>query len=211
VVLAGGESRRFGGEKALAELGGRAMARWALEALAPWTARQVVIARDPEVMRALGVSGRHDLIPGQGPAGGLLTGLSWAAEEGREGIFLLACDLPLVSAELVRRILVRWPAGSAAAVPGSYGPRGLEPLCGAYSAGALPVVRSLLEEGRRFMVDVLEALGAFRIPPDELGTPEDLDLAFLNVNTVEARRSADEALRRKIRLPGHSPSHEEGR
>jgi molybdopterin-guanine dinucleotide biosynthesis protein A len=195
VVLAGGESRRFGREKALSNLGGKPMARWALEAMETWTGDQVVIANDDGVARTLGVSGRPDLMPGQGPIGGLLTGLSWAGEKGMSGIFLMACDLPLVPAALVGRILKAWPTGAGAVVPGSPGPRGLEPLCGGYSVAGAPTVRALLDSGNRFMVDALDALSAHRIPPDELGEAEALTLAFTNVNTVETARIADEALR----------------
>jgi molybdopterin-guanine dinucleotide biosynthesis protein MobB len=195
VVLAGGEGRRFGGEKALFPLAGRPMAAWALDALKPWTARQVVITNDPGVAGSLGIPARPDLVPGQGPLGGLQTALAWAREEGREGIFLLACDLPLVTGELVGRILRRWPPDAAAAVPGSHGPLGLEPLCGGYAVSGIPALEELLQGGARAMDMALDTLGAHRIPRAELGSRDALAVAFTNVNTREMAQLAEGVLR----------------
>jgi len=198
VVLAGGESRRFGGEKALFPVLGRAMARWALDALKPWTSRQVVITNDPNVADALGVPGRQDLTTGLGPLGGLHTALTWAQEEGREGVFLLACDLPLVTEDLVGRILRRWPADVLAVVPGSHGPLSFEPLCAGYDVRCLPGIEDLLGTKRRSMEDALTNLGGgFRIPSAELGSRESIVLAFSNVNTVDMAEWAEGALRDK--------------
>ncbi len=195
VVLAGGGSRRFGGEKALFPLCARPMAGWALEALKPWTVGQVVITNDPGVGASLGVPSRPDLIAGQGPLGGLRTALIWAREEGREGVFVLACDLPLVTADLVGGILRGWPDGAAAVVPGSDGPLGIEPLCAGYAVSALPALELLLEGGVRTMEKALESLRVHRIPSVQLGSRDSLAVAFTNVNTREMARLAEGVLR----------------
>jgi len=212
VVLAGGKSRRFGGEKALFPLLGRAMAAWALDALKPWTSKQVVITHDRKVAEALGVPGRPDRIPGLGPLGGLLTALTWAQEGGQEGVFLLACDLPLVTEDLVGRILRRWPSDSRAVVPGSHGPLGFEPLCAGYEVVGLPGVEELIRAGKRSMESALDQMGAFRIPPCELGSQEELALAFTNVNTLEMAHRAEEVLLETIpALEGDPLELERGR
>ncbi|MFH1764986.1 MAG: molybdenum cofactor guanylyltransferase [Gemmatimonadota bacterium] len=198
VVLAGGESRRFGMDKALFPLLGRAMASWALEAMRPWTSSQVVITNSGEVAEALGVPGRPDRIPGLGPLGGLHAGLSWAREEGREGLFLLACDLPLVTGELVGRILGSWPEDSLAVVPGSRGPLGFEPLCAGYDAAGLQGLEALIETGKRSMESALTQMGTFRIRPTELGSREELAVAFTNVNTLDTARWAENVLRARV-------------
>ena len=194
VVLAGGESRRFGREKALYPLLGRPMAGWALEALKAWTSEQVVITNDGEVAEALGVPGRADRVSGLGPLGGLHTALTWARERGREGVFLLACDLPLVTEALVGRILGKWPEEAGAVVPGSFGPLGFEPLCGGYGVSGLPELENLIETGRRSMASALTRMRAHRIPPAQLGSREEVTLAFTNVNTVETARWAEGVL-----------------
>lgn len=183
VILAGGRSRRFGGEKALFPLGGRPMAEWALLALKPNTARQVVISHLPEVARALGVPGLQDHIPGRGPLGGIHAGLTWAREGGFGGAFVLACDLPLVGPGLVGRILQAWPSVAPAAVPESPGPLGLEPLCGVYGVECLAGVEEAALSSHRSMEDAIRRLGAFTIPMPVLGGREAVAAAFTNVNT----------------------------
>jgi len=201
VVLAGGESRRFGGEKALFPLLGRPMAAWALDALKPWTSKQVVITHGRKVAGVLGVPGRPDQIPGLGPLGGLHTALTWAQEEGTVGVFLLACDLPLVTEELVGRILRKWPSDSRAVVPGSHGPLGFEPLCSGYEVCGLPGLEELIRIGRRSMESALDQMSAYRIPPGELGSQEELALAFTNVNTMEMAHRAEGFLRGTVPAP----------
>jgi molybdopterin-guanine dinucleotide biosynthesis protein A len=181
------------------------MAAWALAALAPWTSGQVVITPDRRVAESLGVPGRADLIPGLGPLGGLHTALTWAREDGQTGVFILACDLPLVSGDLIGRILGSWPAGARAVVPGSHGPLGFEPLCGGYEISGLPELEKLIESGQRSMESALNLMGAFRIPPARLGSPEELALAFTNVNTVDTARWVEGALSDTI--PSAPESH----
>jgi molybdopterin-guanine dinucleotide biosynthesis protein A len=193
--LAGGESRRFGGEKALFPLGGRPMAAWALAALRPWTKDQLLVTNDEAVAEALHIQTSPDLIPGQGPLGGLHTALSWVRDRGMDGAFVLACDLPLITKELVGRVLELWPEDAPAVVPGSQGPLGLEPLCGAYGVQCLPALEQLLREGDRSLEAVIKRISAHRIPSAALGTREELARAFTNVNTMATAKVADAALR----------------
>jgi molybdenum cofactor guanylyltransferase len=194
VILAGGRSRRFGGEKALFPLAGEPMASWALRALRSHTARQVVISHLPEVARALDVTRMEDQYPDRGPLGGLHAGLVRAREEGREGVFALACDLPLVGPDLVGRILSAWPAGAPGAIPESPGPLGFEPLCAVYGVECLAGVEEAVLSSGRSMEEVVRRLGAFMIPMEVLGGAEELAVAFTNVNTPASARRAEDLL-----------------
>jgi molybdopterin-guanine dinucleotide biosynthesis protein A len=161
------------------------MSAWILEALKRSTKDQVVITPEPEIALALGVRGRPDKIRGAGPLGGLHAALNWAQEEGREGVFLMACDLPMVTGELISRIVEKWPSEAPAALPGSPGPLGFEPLCAGYGTAALGAVEELLHGAQRSMDSVLSVLDVVPIPSRELGGDEELELAFTNVNTEE--------------------------
>lgn len=202
VVLAGGESSRFGSPKGLAPLGGRPMATWALEALAPHFSKRGVIANDPAVSQALEFPGRSDTVPGMGPLGGLVTALAWAQEEGLAGAFLLGCDLPLVNAELLGRILRHPLDRGSALVPASAGPLGMEPLCAAYSLECLTPAEELLSAGRRSMKALLDAVGYTLVPMEALGSGEELSRAFLNVNTTEEAEYVEEIMKRGKNSPG---------
>jgi molybdopterin-guanine dinucleotide biosynthesis protein A len=197
VILAGGESSRFGRPKALSPLGGRPMAAWGASALRGRFDKVVVISNDPGTGAALDLPARGDLQPGMGPLGGLETALTWAGEEGFDGVFLLACDLPLVDEPFLNLILGHGFNGRAILVPESFGPLGLEPLCAAYTVECLGPAQELLKTGRRSMMGLLDRMGYSRASVEVLGGREALSRTFLNVNTPEDAERVEAALSRE--------------
>ena len=91
VVLAGGESRRFGGDKLAADIDGRSLLDHALDQL-PSDARTAVVGPVRTLGRA--VTFLREDPPGGGPAAALVTGLLWALELGAEVIVTLPGDAP---------------------------------------------------------------------------------------------------------------------
>lgn len=194
VILAGGASTRFGAPKALATVGGRRIVDRVRDALAAVLPEVVVSANDPDLFADLDLPLRPDDVPGAGPLGGIHTALRWAMEVGRPGALVVACDMPWVSAPLLRAIVERaasTPAG--AVVPESGGRRGLEPLCAWYSIHSLPQVERMIAEGEhRVHRLVIGGVDAEVIPLDEVRRIGDPELLFLNVNTVDDLRTAEE-------------------
>lgn len=107
-VLCGGASRRMGVDKAVLDLAGRPMALRVADALRDAGAAEVLaVGGEPVWADALvGADGCDlwlpDLHPGSGPLGGLVT-----AVQARPGavVVVAACDLPDLSADLVRRLV----------------------------------------------------------------------------------------------------------
>lgn len=183
VILAGGESRRLGEPKALARLGGRPLWMWAADALAGLDCPVGVVANDETVAASIPLPVRPDVRQGRGPLAGIETGLRWAQEEGRAGIFILACDLPGVSAGLVTAIAERWP-GRGMALCEAPGPWGVEPLCGVYGVDLAADVARLLDGDRGAPGDLLAVGPVRRVTGDEL-PPGLLPSAFHSVNRPE--------------------------
>ena len=191
VVLAGGESRRFGQAKALATLRGAPMASWGVRALRAAGLAVGVVSDEEGVEAALGVPARPDLDAGLGPIGGLWTALQWAQERGDDGVLLLGCDMPLVNQAMLRTVL-GWSARAAAVVPmGSEGP---EPLCALYRATCASEVERRLRSKDRSLRGLAEAIGAVFIGEEAVAEVSDPRVAFLNVNTVEDRDRAETLL-----------------
>jgi CTP:molybdopterin cytidylyltransferase MocA len=90
VVLAGGESRRFGSDKLAATLDGRSLLEVALDGL---PSGRVAIVGPARPMDRVVTFVREDP-PGGGPAAGLIVGLEWALEIGAERILTLPGDAP---------------------------------------------------------------------------------------------------------------------
>lgn len=91
VVLAGGESRRFGADKLAAELAGRTVLDTALDGL-PAGISIGVVGPDRRLERP--VTMLREEPPGGGPAAGLVAGLRWALAQGADVIVTLPGDAP---------------------------------------------------------------------------------------------------------------------
>jgi len=173
------------------------MARWALDALGPHFSMRGMVGNEPFVAQAFGVPSRKDVLRGLGPLGGLITALEWAREVGLRGAFLLGCDMPLVDAALVGRILDFRGSRKGALVPASAGPLGMEPLCAAYSLDCLGPARELARSGHRSMKALLDSFDFDLIPLEDLGDEEDTAVAFTNVNTIEEGVRVEAVLERR--------------
>jgi molybdopterin-guanine dinucleotide biosynthesis protein MobB len=192
ILLAGGESRRFGAPKALARVGGRTIAGRVRDVLRAVTPDVRAIANRPELMVELGVQHRPDAVPGIGALGGILTALRWAVEDGRRGALVAACDLPFLSPGLFRALLASAEAtGADAVLPESAGPHGFEPLCAWYGARCLPAVEEMAAAGERRAHRLAERVRAVRLPLEEVARHGDPSILFFNVNTVDDHREAE--------------------
>ena len=103
-ILVGGESRRMGSQKASLEVAGKSLLNRVLNVALPIFGEVMICAHDedftlPEGAPALPII--TDRFAGRGPALGLDAALARAKNE---WVFLLACDMPLLSPELIRAV-----------------------------------------------------------------------------------------------------------
>ena len=178
VVIAGGRSVRFGGEKATAELGGSPLLMWAVRRLQR-SCPMVAVNTRPETQtealaRAEGLAVLHDVRgDAAGPLSGVKVGLAWAKALGARSIAVSPCDAPLLPDDLFPRLLDA--AGGAAALAETS--EGRQPLCSIWPVGALAAVSEALVGGAHPATwRVLDSIGArlVRFPDAE---------AFANLNT----------------------------
>jgi molybdenum cofactor guanylyltransferase len=180
VVIAGGRSVRFGGEKAVAGLAGKPLLLWAVERLRRSCGFVAVNARPGTEAEALaqaeGVPVLHDAQgDAAGPLAGVKVGLAWARETGARTLAVSPCDVPLLPDSLFPRLIAA--AGSGAAMAETS--EGHQPLCAVWPVSALARVTEALAEGRHPPTWlVLEGIGAARV---RFPSPE----AFANINTRE--------------------------
>ena len=180
VVIAGGRSVRFGGEKATAPLAGRPLLLWAVLRLQRNCARVAVNTR-PETQtealaRAEGLAVLHD-VPGDaaGPLAGVKVGLTWAKGLGAHAIAVSPCDAPMLPDDLFARLIDA--AGGDAAIAET--PEGRQPLCSIWPVSALVAVTEALAGGAHPATwRVLESIGAKPVRFADAA-------AFANLNTRE--------------------------
>lgn len=159
VVLAGGASRRFGGDKAVALLDGRPLLDHVAAALGGSCETVVVAGRDwPGFARV------SDLpAPGLGPLGGLAGALAYAAAHGFDAVLTSGCDLPRLPPDIVALL----GAPDALLID--------QPTIGLWRARHAQALRGFVEtDARRSIRGWADAVGARQVR----GPP------IANVNTV---------------------------
>jgi molybdopterin-guanine dinucleotide biosynthesis protein A len=136
----------MGRDKASLRLAGKPLACRVAEILTPLVDELWLVTNHPEAHLALGLPLLTDLIPFQGPVGGLATALFYARTP---WVLLASADAPLLSGEL---------AAALAAAPGKIsrpalvcrGERGLMPFPGVYATRLLPRIEDFLKDQRCF-------------------------------------------------------------
>jgi molybdenum cofactor guanylyltransferase len=161
VVLAGGESRRMGRDKALVEVEGEPLWKRQVGVLRAAGAARVVLARRRE-QEAVGYPDCcFDAFEGCGPLAGIHAAL---AIGGHPLVAVLAVDMPGIDAAWFKWLLgfCGQGAGAAAGEPGA-----LEPLAAIYPAEALPEVAARLarrELSVQGLATALAAAGRMSLP-----------------------------------------------
>lgn len=162
-VLAGGQSSRFGSDKALAQLDGRTLLERAVAQLEGWCEAVVVIGRSED-----GVSCVPDWpAPGLGPLGGMAGALRFARDQGFAAVLTCGVDSPGLPGDLPA-LLAPAPAYVAD-----------QPVVGLWPVTAADVVEAILGgTGRHSMLALAEALDARAVtlpaPSANINTPADL-------------------------------------
>lgn len=178
----------MGRPKAGVRLGGKPLARWGAEALA--AVAETCIQVGGSGLPAGGWRRIEDRRPGAGPAAGIEAALEEAA--GRP-LVAVAVDMPLVTPELLRRLLDLVGDGAVAAAP-HCNDRWC-PLPAAYAPPALPPLRRWLDGGRRDLHGFLDRIGAAALRGSDLRAVGDPARMLVNVNTPEDLRDAAALLR----------------
>jgi molybdopterin-guanine dinucleotide biosynthesis protein A len=187
-VLAGGRSRRFGRDKSVEPLGGVTMLDRAVRTLSD-ALDIVVVVTSPSETADVSVPVVHDLRAERGPLGGLEAALVEAHRLQLAGVFLMGCDLPLVTGEVVREVVEAWDGRTAAVAPSRAG--GIEPLCAIYGSQVLSQVRDHLDTEKLSLHDLFRSIEGVVLEGLLLSGKEGV---FLNVNTPEDLARAESRL-----------------
>src|SRR5829696_3071815 len=190
-VLAGGQSRRMGTDKALLPLvtGGPPMLGLVLERLSAVADDTIIVADDQPRYATLGTRVVPDLNRHVGALGGIQAAITWSAHE---HCLVVACDMPFLSLPLLRRMAdePRDYDVLVPLIPGESRQRhdGLvfQTLHAIYSKRCLPFIEKRIAEGRKQVVGFFDDVRVRTLDVAEI-TRWDPDLwSFFNANTPEA-------------------------
>jgi molybdopterin-guanine dinucleotide biosynthesis protein A len=187
LVLAGGESRRMGRDKALLLRDGQSQLAHIAALLGQVTDRVFVSTRssqqgDAERDRFDRIIDRYD---NMGPIAGILSALE---EHPDVDWLVVACDLPNIDATTLRFLLdnrsERLPFTAFRSTHDDLP----EPLCALYTAGSDAIIRQFIDDGmvcpRKVLIrsdtELLEQPDPQSL--DNINTPDDLDRSVLEAN-----------------------------
>lgn len=189
LVLAGGQSRRMGHNKALLELHGQKVIQRITDQLSQVVDQVYISANDEELYSFLNLGVVKDRYVQCGPLAGLHAGL---IRSDTPWILVVACDLPFISAELIQ-LLADYTSSFNPGLGGNYQAvipyigGHLQPLVAAYHQSVLSSLEQSLEQGELKMKQWTDQLRVCTIDEKQLiaslgGQAEDL---FFNMNTVD--------------------------
>lgn len=174
VILAGGQGRRMGAEKALVRLAGQSLIAHVHARLVPQVAAVVISANgDPARFDLSGVPVLPDRRgeSGLGPMAGVRAGLDWAAGCGAEALVTVATDTPFLPCDLVARLAAAGGLAHAQSLDRDHYTAALWPLA------VRDRIDALFAANERRMRLYLQ--GAVAVPFDANPDP------FANLNTPE--------------------------
>ena len=194
IILAGGQSRRFGKPKAWAEIGESSFVERLYSLFNEVFEKTYVVLHEassqglaspsrpeklsaPPPQRPSQISKMNtifDLYPEGGPMNGIYSAL---VATQAPAIFVCACDLPLIREEDIENLLSQWEPNLSALV--YHREKHWEPLCGIYNRKLIRVLPKFLESGFYRLQDFLNQVGAKSVSP-LYGSP-----ALLNINTPD--------------------------
>lgn len=177
LLLAGGQGTRMGGvDKGLQRLGGRPLAAWVLDRLAPQVAEVLISAnRHPAEYAALGHPVLADRLAGfAGPLAGLQAGLAAARHD---LVAVAPCDSPHLPTDLVSRLFFGLTAAGADAAIVRAGGR-VHPVFCLVRRSLAPRLNAALQQGERRFYGWLSTLALTEVKFD------DCPQAFANLNTL---------------------------
>jgi molybdopterin-guanine dinucleotide biosynthesis protein A len=197
IVLAGGSSTRFGKDKGLLPFAKTVLIRHVLKAVGPIVEEKVVVVgSESQIQEYVGiVESDVKVVADVGDVHSPLVGASSGFEVAHSDYCLLmACDMPLVSREVVG-LLFECCVGRSAAVPrwpNCY----IEPLQAVYSRKpALEAAKAALGEGGLNMRVLVERLRGVRYVSTLVLEQLDPELrTFFNVNTPLDLKKAEKML-----------------
>jgi molybdopterin-guanine dinucleotide biosynthesis protein A len=193
-ILAGGTSKRFGSDKALAEFQGKPLITHMINIASKLSSETIIVVSDEvqETRLREKIKGIRVVVDPPGDVRCALAGALTAFEYTMTShTLLLPVDTPLANVELLRLIIGMSP-GHGAVVPAW--PSGyIEPLHSVYlTEHAYYHGLEVLKKGRRRMSDMLDALRNVLFVSTETLKQFDSDLhTFVNFNTLKDLKKAE--------------------
>jgi molybdenum cofactor guanylyltransferase len=143
VILAGGQSRRMGRDKAFIDFDGRPLIAHVIERVQALCSDVFIVANEVDLYKSFGLPVVSDAYPGKGSLGGIFSGLQTAREE---SALAVACDMPFLNDALLRFLISLIPQFDVV-IPRVPSPTGKTPRSSRGGRPPMPDSRGLQPDG----------------------------------------------------------------
>jgi len=184
IVLAGGENRRMGRDKAFLKLAGIPLIEHVLLSLKGVFQDIIIVTNAPQSYKAYGVTVTTDVFDKRGPLTGIYSGLLRSTDEYN---FVVACDMPFLNPRLIAFMTGLAPGYDVVvpAVGGFY-----EPLHAVYNRGLVPIIEEQIRRERQRIQELFAGLRVRYVPEQELDRFDRSRMSFKNLNTPQEYEEA---------------------
>lgn len=179
IILAGGESRRMGSDKSLLPIQGARFIDRIYSCLSSLFEEVIIVTNSPELYQDIPCRKVPDIYLNHGALGGIHAGLS---QVGQPRAFVVGCDMPFVSTEMVRKICSKADQGDLILPLSS---SGHEPLHALYDKSCLSAIEQALKAGHKRIMKFFSQVRVVEIPAIELLPLDPQEKSFSNINTPD--------------------------
>jgi molybdenum cofactor guanylyltransferase len=179
IVLAGGQSRRMGRDKALIDYQGRPIIAHVIDTLRALSNDLVVVSNRSDLYGLFGARVVPDYDPPCGPLGGIAAGLQAARHP---LAVVVACDMPFLNVALLRWLIAL--AERYDAVVPQTGDE-FEPLHAVYRRECYNPIARRLERGERRVISFFADVRLRSVPESEWRMLDPAGRSLVNLNTPD--------------------------
>ena len=179
IILAGGQSRRMGRDKALIDYQGRPIIAHVIDTLRTLSDDVIVVSNRSDLYGPFGARVVADYNPPCGPLGGIAAGLRAAQHE---LAVVVACDMPFLNVDLLRW-LIDLAAGYDAVVPQTGNE--FEPLHAVYRRDCYGPIVQRIEHGERRVISFFADVRLRPVPEPEWRALDPAGRSLINLNTPD--------------------------
>ena len=177
LVLAGGQSKRMGTDKALLMLNGQTVIERVVQSLASVSDELLLVVNEPSRYKFLNLPTVTDQVPNSGPLMALYSGLlhtsaSWC--------LATACDAPLLQPQLLKHLL-EYRGSVDAVLP--FINNNIQPFPGLYSKTCTSILESLLSKGRSAARDIANSCNVITVNEERIRTLDPDLKSFQDLDT----------------------------
>jgi molybdopterin-guanine dinucleotide biosynthesis protein A len=183
IILAGGKSLRFGHDKVLERFGNISLLEKVISLVDPISKEIIIVTAKERTFARLAnqpkVKTVNDIFPGQGSLGGIYTGL--VKSESFYNL-VVAADMPFLNESLLR-YMIKVADGYDFVLPREN--KWYEPLHAIYSKNCISPIKSILDEGKKVIVELFNYVKVRFVEAKEIDQFDPKHLSFFNINTTE--------------------------